>query len=261
MIGFVVRLLLAWRSLINSLTSGRRPPRAMPPSLAGQFTLDGTVPVLQWYLNGIRSRPLRWTPRSFWWKPRKVRLRAERYYGKTDRHLYDALERYPVTGKRVVVVGSERPWYECILTCHGAAVTTIEYRRIRCEIPGLKVLPPEEYAKAPTRFDVAVSISSIEHDGLGRYGDPIDPNGDLRAMAEFKDLLKPGGLLLLAVPVGADAVVWNAHRIYGRKRLPLLLEGWEVVESFGFREELFDGKLGDCGVQPVFVLRSATDRK
>jgi hypothetical protein len=102
---------------------------------------------------------------------------------------------------------------------------------------------------------MAVSISSIEHDGLGRYGDPINPNGDLRAMREFKEMLKPGGLLLLAVPVGQDAVVWNAHRIFGRKRLPLLMDGWELIDSFGFSEKLFDAKLGE-DVQPVFVLRS-----
>ena len=26
------------------------------------------------------------------------------------------------------------------------------------------------------------------------------------------------GLLLLALPVGAEALIWNAHRVYGRRR-------------------------------------------
>ena len=79
-----------------------------------------------------------------------------------------------------------------------------------------------------------MSISNFEHDGLGRYGDPIDPNGDLRAMSEMQALVKPNGFLILGVPVARDAVVWNAHRLYGRVRLPLLLRGWSVDAFVGF---------------------------
>ena len=42
-------------------------------------------------------------------------------------------------------------------------------------------------------FDFAASFSSIEHSGLGRYGDPIDPIGDLREMLKIKCMLKKGG--------------------------------------------------------------------
>ena len=83
-------------------------------------------------------------------------------------------------------------------------------------------------------FDLVVSISNFEHDGLGRYGDPIDPNGDLRAMSEMQTLVKPNGFLILGVPVALDAVVWNAHRLYGRVRLPLLLRGWSIDAFVGF---------------------------
>jgi SAM-dependent methyltransferase len=83
-------------------------------------------------------------------------------------------------------------------------------------------------------FDLVISISNFEHDGLGRYGDPVDPGGDLRAMAEMRALVKPGGILILGVPVARDAVVWNAHRLYGRVRLPLLLRGWSIDAFVGF---------------------------
>lgn len=83
-------------------------------------------------------------------------------------------------------------------------------------------------------FDLVVSISNFEHDGLGRYGDPIDPNGDIRAMNEMRDLVKPDGYLILGVPVARDAVVWNAHRLYGRVRLPQLLQGWGIDAFVGF---------------------------
>jgi SAM-dependent methyltransferase len=54
----------------------------------------------------------------------------------------------------------------------------------------------------------------IEHIGLGRYGDPLDPSGDLKAISELKRVLKSGGNLLFVVPVGKPKIMFNAHRIY-----------------------------------------------
>lgn len=55
----------------------------------------------------------------------------------------------------------------------------------------------------------------IEHVGLGRYGDPIDPQGDIKAINELKRVVKPGGSLLFVTPLGSKAKIqFNAHRIY-----------------------------------------------
>jgi SAM-dependent methyltransferase len=54
----------------------------------------------------------------------------------------------------------------------------------------------------------------VEHVGLGRYGDPLDPEGDLKAMRELKRVLAPGGTLLFVVPTGKPRIMFNAHRIY-----------------------------------------------
>ena len=51
-----------------------------------------------------------------------------------------------------------------------------------------------------------------------------------------------GGTLLLSVPVGPDVVVWNLHRRYGARRLPLLLHGWEVAARYGWDEALLDAE-------------------
>ncbi|MCX5900060.1 MAG: DUF268 domain-containing protein [Proteobacteria bacterium] len=54
-----------------------------------------------------------------------------------------------------------------------------------------------------------------EHIGLGRYGDPLDPQGDLKAMGELFRILSPGGQLLFVAPVGGEArIQYNAHRVY-----------------------------------------------
>ncbi|RFZ95863.1 DUF268 domain-containing protein [Mucilaginibacter conchicola] len=57
-------------------------------------------------------------------------------------------------------------------------------------------------------------MHSIEHVGLGRYGDAVDPNGDIKAINELARVCAPGGNLLIVVPVGIQKVVFNAHRIY-----------------------------------------------
>ncbi len=251
----LIRAYLNGRSLVHSLFAERRPPTQIPDNLVAEFTLDHRIPTLRWYINDAVTKPLKWTQRAAAGHYRNVEAKKQWYYGETDGYLYRALDKYSLRGKRVVIVGSETPWYECICMYYGAEVTTVEYRDVHCEIPGLTVMTPAEFERRPAKFDVVVSISSIEHDGLGRYGDPINPHGDLQAMEQFKELLKPGGHLILAVPIGSDAVVWNAHRIYGRIRLPMLLDGWEVVESFGFGESLFDAKPGRWHIQPVWILR------
>lgn len=55
----------------------------------------------------------------------------------------------------------------------------------------------------------------VEHVGLGRYGDPIDPQGDKRAMSELQRVVAVGGSLLFVTPVGKPKVCFNAHRVYG----------------------------------------------
>lgn len=57
-------------------------------------------------------------------------------------------------------------------------------------------------------------MHTIEHIGLGRYGDPLCASGDQQALAELSRVLAPGGSLLVVVPVGKPRVQYNAHRIY-----------------------------------------------
>jgi hypothetical protein len=75
---------------------------------------------------------------------------------------------------------------------------------------------------------------------------------------EMKKLLNPDEILFLSVPTAKDKLVWNAHRICGPLRLSLLLDGWEIVDSFRFHKALLATEINanEIPTQPVFVLRN-----
>jgi hypothetical protein len=71
-------------------------------------------------------------------------------------------------------------------------------------------------------------MHTIEHIGLGRYGDPIDPDGDNKAIKELKRVCAVGGSLLVVVPVGKRKIIFNAHRIYNPTDIINLMDGFEL---------------------------------
>ncbi len=191
--------------------------------------------------------------------------KVELYYGETDYHLYECLNQYNISGKEVAIIGSTIPWYESIVLSRGGKPVTVEYKKIDTLDTRLETITVEDFDKSERKFDFIISISSVEHDGLGRYGDPINPDGDLEGMEKLlsRNLTK-NGKLFLSVPVGKDKVVWNLHRIYGEKRLPLLFKGFKLLYSSGFDKSLFlrEDDLGQLSTifdshkpfQSVFVL-------
>jgi hypothetical protein len=148
--------------------------------------------------------------------------------------LLDALDQMELTGKHVLVVGSQIPWAEaCVLSKGASHVTTIEYGSISTTHAKMTTLTPADVRRDAStyveRFDSAVTYSSVEHSGLGRYGDAMNPWGDRQAVARIWCMVKPGGRLAIAVPAGDDAIVYNAHRSYGKVQLPHLLANWKQL--------------------------------
>lgn len=70
----------------------------------------------------------------------------------------------------------------------------------------------------------------VEHIGLGRYGDIIDPEGDLRAIRELKRVLAIDGFLLFVVPIGIPKVMFNAHRIYSYEQIISYFTDFQLEE-------------------------------
>lgn len=81
-------------------------------------------------------------------------------------------------------------------------------------------------------------MHTVEHVGLGRYGDPIDPSADRTAMEELARVLAPGGSLLFVVPVGRPRIEYNAHRIYSYDMIcdsfpHMMLKEFSLIDDAG----------------------------
>lgn len=58
------------------------------------------------------------------------------------------------------------------------------------------------------------ALCSLEHFGLGRYGDPIDPEACFKCFFQIQKKMEPGGNLYIALPIGKERVEFNAHRVF-----------------------------------------------
>ncbi len=115
-----------------------------------------------------------------------------------------------------------------------------DYRPAVISLPGyssgfadLKKLPFADHS-----IESLSCMHTVEHIGLGRYGDELDPDGDLKAMEELKRVIKPGGSILFVTPVGKPRVEFNAHRIYSYEQIlgyfsPLTLKEFSLIPDTG----------------------------
>jgi len=101
--------------------------------------------------------------------------------------------------------------------------------------------------KLPFDNDSVQSLScmhTIEHVGLGRYGDPLDPDGDIKACRELSRVLAKDGSLLFVTPLGKESnIEWNAHRIYSYDSALALFPDLKLVEFSLIPEFEKDGGL------------------
>ncbi len=116
----------------------------------------------------------------------------------------------------------------------------IDFRPLETTLPGLSSRAGTILALPFTDRSVS-SLSSlhvIEHIGLGRYGDPLDPNGSRDACRELQRVLAAGGDLYLTTPVGRERVDFNAHRVHAPHTIlswfpELTLAGFSMVDDSG----------------------------
>jgi len=136
-------------------------------------------------------------------------------------------------GARILDIGSAESWFPLAAASLGFDVTALDLRELPYSHPQLRSIssPFEQWQPdEPGRFDAIFLISTIEHIGIGAYGEAAGAtDADLGAVARVRELLVPGGLLVLTTPYGRRAV--NAlERIYDDEALADLLDGWEILD-------------------------------
>jgi len=107
----------------------------------------------------------------------------------------------------------------------------IDYRPLQVSLPGLDCRAGN-ITQLPFEDGSVNSLSClhvIEHIGLGRYGDPLDPQGSLRAASELQRVMHPGGNLYLSTPVGRERVCFNAHRVFAPNTVVSMFAKMELI--------------------------------
>jgi len=108
-----------------------------------------------------------------------------------------------------------------------------DYRPAQLNLSNLECLSAD-LLKLPFEDNSIKSLScmhTLEHVGLGRYGDKLDPNGDLVAIEELKRVTAEDGALIIVVPItGSPKIKFNAHRIYSYKQIMNYFSGFELVQ-------------------------------
>jgi len=113
-------------------------------------------------------------------------------------------------------------------------ITMVDIRTIDLELPNLfsiegsiLELPFDDHS-----IDSMSCLCVIEHIGLGRYGDPLDPFGSEKAIKELTRVLKKDGILLISVPVDKEnKIYFNAHRAFTREHLLKLFCNFEILDE------------------------------
>lgn len=163
---------------------------------------------------------------------------ARGHYFHQDLHV--ARKIFQRSPERHVDVGSRVDGF----VAHVASFRDIEVFDIRelDSLPGITFSQWDAmYDQLPAEYSDSIScLHAIEHFGLGRYGDKVDYYGHLRGLENLVNMLRPGGILYLSMPIGPQRTEFNAHRVLAPRYVleladkhSLSLAGFSYVDDKG----------------------------
>ena len=123
-------------------------------------------------------------------------------------------------------------------------IEVLDIRPLESDVENVRFAQADLMNLPPDLIDSCDSISSlhaIEHFGLGRYGDPIDLNGHLKAIDNISRMLKTGGTFYFSVPIGELRIEFNAQRVFSVAYLLKVLDRDFELKEFSFVDDA--GKL------------------
>ena len=108
----------------------------------------------------------------------------------------------------------------------------LDYRPIDTSLKNLEIIKGD-ILNLPFKDSSKVSLSClhvIEHIGLGRYGDKINPDGYIKAIYELQRVVSLKGRLYISIPVGVPRLCFNAHRIFDPEYFLSLFDKCKLIE-------------------------------
>lgn len=146
---------------------------------------------------------------------------------------------YARNPRQHVDVGSSTAGFVAHLLCF-RDVEYVDIRPLDTNVTGL-TFQQGDVTALPYPSGSVESLSAlhvVEHIGLGRYGDHLDPNGWRKAISELKRVLKPGGSLYFSVPIGPERIEFDAHRVFNPLTIieafrPLKMIRFDAVDDGG----------------------------
>jgi len=112
-------------------------------------------------------------------------------------------------------------------------VTLLDIRPSNLAIQGLSVAIGDAQTSLTSfkdKYESVSSLHSIEHFGLGRYGDNLDLDGHLKGLQNIADCVTLGGQLYVSFPIGEPTVEFNSQRIVSPLWPQHLLKNFELKE-------------------------------
>ena len=134
---------------------------------------------------------------------------------------------------RILDIGTLESLVPLHLASLGHKVTALDVRPYRFAHPNLTVVVASilDWPGDGAPFDAVILLSTLEHIGIGVYGQPEgEVDADVRVMARVRELLRPGGLLMLTTPFGRSRVD-ETQRVYSGEDLARLLKGFRVTKA------------------------------
>lgn len=134
-------------------------------------------------------------------------------------------------------IGSQTQWVSVLSSF--IPVIYLDFRPLQTHLPGLSNMAGD-ILNLPFANETVRSLSSIhviEHIGLGRYGDPIQPEGTRRALLEIQRVLKNKANLFIAIPIGKPGVFFDAHRVLDPQFPVQTLSKCQLLQFSGVDDE------------------------
>ena len=154
--------------------------------------------------------------------------------------LYVARKIFEAKPLKHIDIGSRIDGFVAHVACF-REIEVFDIRPIKANVSGVVFRQADLMNLDSTLTGCCDSVSclhALEHFGLGRYGDPIDPLGYETGLQNMAKLLTQDGVLYLSVPIGISCVQFNAHRIFDPKKLvkfaeknSLMLENFSYLDN------------------------------